>query len=306
MPSPYAEFYAQGNPNVGVQFMPATETYPEEGQKGFANPALVGRLRELEPTSYLLLGEEFAQIAPEVTSAHFNEIDELGLTREESVNQVYFGQLVLNGFEGEKATELVAVKPFRHSKDAAHEAGAMHTVNGLDPRRGAPLSYEPLGFYKMGDGRTALLTRYDHPVRTQDTVFWHPDREPTTTEIARGLNHGAFALASLHHYGLTHGDAQVKNIAYDNRGVRYVDLTALASHAPDVGVDPFTVRQRIGGDLRKYVTSLAVKSCLETDEYIGPVSEVFAPMYVRIASASESRVPEEARFRSDEIVEMML
>jgi hypothetical protein len=221
------------------------------------------------------------------------------------VNQVRFGQLVLNGVSGEKATELIAVKPLRSSIDVAHEAGAMQVLNTLDPRRSAPLSYEPLGFYKTDDGKTALLTRYDHPVRTQDTVFWNPNREPTPTEVIRGLNHGAFALASLHRYKFTHGDAHVKNIAYDNRGVRYVDLTNLASYGYNHRVDPATVRQRIYSDVWKYVTSLAKKSRLPADAYVTPVREVFAPMYARVVSAPESRVPREAQFSREEIADIL-
>lgn len=305
MPSSVAEIYPQGSADSEVQFMPVADSLPYEGQKGFANAAAVERLRDVPKGTYLLLGEPFAQVSPYTVAAHFNEIGDLRLTREESNNGVLFGQLVLNNFEGEASTELVAVKPFKRPKEAAHEMGAMHAVNDLDPRRRTPLSYEPLGFYKMPDGRTALITKYDHSVRTQDTIYWNPDREPSPAEVTRALNHGAFALGSLHHYGLTHGDAQVKNVAFDTHGVRYPDLADLASHGGGNTVDPFTVRRRVEYDLRKYVTSLATKSYLGHDDYIEPVAATFAPMYTRIAGTLGSQVPQEARFQPDEIVEMM-
>lgn len=305
MPSFSAEMSPyRGDPNE-VVFLSADVCMPPADAEGFDSPAATKALKGVEPGSFVLFSQEFALVGPDAVSAHFSDVQGLELTREEHSHDVRFGQLVLATHGGGTHTEQVAIKQFDHPSQAAYEIGATMVVNGIEPRRqGSPLSFVPLGFWREQDGKTSMITKYDSSVLTQDIIFWNPNRPPADREVVSALSYAAFALGGIHANGYALGDPQVKNIGRDLRGVRYVDLETMRH----VTVGPVAL-ERTTRDLSVYLNSLT--SRLEEDHpnseeappnYRDQIVRIFAPRYRKIVSAAYSKVPEEARLQSEEII----
>lgn len=81
---------------------------------------------------------------------------------------------------------------------------------------------------KKANGATGLVTLFEHGITSSDITFWanrdinpeklRPDR------IKTALHDCAWSLGYLHSVGLIHGDAEVKNLAHDDRNARFIDL----------------------------------------------------------------------------------
>lgn len=280
-----AEWPTKRGPEGEVYFIPYESIIPTKRDKGFAASGVTNDVRSIEPGSFLLLAEPFAVLSTDSkTVAHFNEIPELSLSRQRSAQEVIFGQLVVSSATTPEAVELVAIKPYNLARGAVQEAGALHVVNNLDPDHNRLLAFEPLGFYRMPDGRqSGLITRYDASVITQDNLLWNPDRPPTDAEVCQAFSQAAVALGGLHYHSLAHHDAQVKNIARDNKGVRIVDLTELRH----VGSNEEDARLSVQDDIRKYMASLSHVDDPNGEgverKYSEALMDVFVPSYISAA-----------------------
>ncbi|MET1033003.1 MAG: hypothetical protein ABWX94_00725 [Candidatus Saccharimonadales bacterium] len=299
-----SEWPGQQGPEGVAYFVPSDSIVAGPRDKGLAASALTHDVRSIDDGDFLLFNTPYAVIAEDNgTVAHFNEVPELGLSRQRSAQEVVFGQLIVSSQTEREAADLVAIKPYNLLRGAVQEAGALHVVNGLVPGRTRPLSFEPLGFYRTPDGnQTGLITRYDASVISQDNLFWDPERDPTELEASRAFHHAAVALGALHSHSLAHKDAQVKNIARQNRGVRIVDLTDLR-RMKDEGAAADVV-----DDIGKYASSLNHVDDADgrgggnfARDYTDLFVDTFIPRYVSAINDKTSLLPHSARLSPENI-----
>jgi hypothetical protein len=140
-------------------------------------------------------------------------------------------------------------------------------------------------------------------------LFWDSEKVPSQEHVKKALSRCAFALGSLHYYGLIHLDAQAKNLAADNVGVRFIDLeSAAAFPVTDGVVDPEGTRAGIIDDIQKFAGSLNRPFTEEEDlakrDYSVPFKTHFATSYSRAVRLPSSLVPQEARLTPAEVADL--
>lgn len=290
---------ATQTPIGSVHFMPQQVLKLPNTGKGFIRRETQQSIAAIPEGDFLLIPGQFSTVATSGATAHFNINPEKAQTREESRNKVQFGQLIVHDPDNRERVEYVAMKPLDTPNRAAREFGAISTINALASKGRLSPALQPLGFYRSpDDGRFSLLTKYEHGILTLDNLFWDPDYEPTERQIRAGLGHCALSLAELHSNGIAHADAQVKNIAADNQGVRYVDLEGAQELAMASGrLDPFGARR---------LMEIDVRTCLESLDGYGVelIAESFTPIYHELITQDGSVVPPEAVLEVREIAEM--
>ncbi len=291
----------------GISELPAGDVLPMADKAactprlgcGFVSRETKRSLSAMQGGEFMLLRHEFGAVALTGARAHINLHHEKSYTRQASRNQVGFGQLVIKDADSRERVEYVAVKPLDTPGRAAREFGAMQTVNELAARGNLSPALRPLGFYKdREDGRVSLLTKYEHDILTLDNIFWDPNFTPSERQLRAAMGHCAVSLGELHSNGIAHTDAQVKNIAADNRGVRYVDLEGAQELVAASGlVNPVAARHLIEMDVRE---------CLESYNGVGVefIEESFTPPYLDIVTSEGSFVPQEAVLDPQEIAHM--
>ena len=184
-------------------------------------------VRRLGVGGYLLDEFKFQDLAynPGDSRATMYEVEDFEKGRQKNSHGLIFGQLVLRSQYDREKQALVAIKPHDTPKDAMHEFNVTNYINGYGKPTRPILAFEPLGFHRFEDtGQYGLITRYDEAVISYDNVFWDPEFEPTEEQVRKALGKCGVALAMIHNFGLSHGDAQVKNFASDNHGIRLIDL----------------------------------------------------------------------------------
>ncbi|HSX00015.1 MAG TPA: hypothetical protein VLH38_03195 [Patescibacteria group bacterium] len=285
-----------------IEFVPAEGIAPSSKLRELAPPDLLIAVKGMEANSFLLLDEAFTSIAadPPASEAQFSLWPDLGRGREASAHGVVFGELMLAS-EDNSVTEFVAVKPFDTAKDAVREYGAIDHVNRLHPNGSRPLSLEPLGFFHGENGQVSLITAYDQSIRTWDRVFWDPNHVPSTAEVRRALGQSAYSLAAMHDHLSTHGDAQVKNMGADRRGVRYVDLETFSRFQVD---DGSALHEAVERDLGTFLSSLNGGITTRQSDYTEAVASHFVAPYIRITQSPLSSLPESAQMTGDQILSL--
>ncbi len=287
---------------------PATNTFVD------ANRELTSRVKAMEPGDFLLARKEFKDIAERGVVGQFVEaIDEdadnkMAYTRERNSHGVLFGQLIMRSVFDKEKNSFVALKPFDFPKEAIHEFGVTEFVNGFGKPRRPLYAMNPFGFYRFENGQTGLLTEYEEPVISYDTLFWDPDTEPTPQQVQKAMGHVALALGTLHLMRLSHGDAQVKNFAADNKGIRLIDLeSAQGFPFKDGTFNEQLIRNRIAEDIDTFVNSLnaGIEDTSRYRDYSGQIGSIFAPKYVRTINVHGSRVPESARMSVCDITKLV-
>jgi len=202
---------------AGLVSVIATADIPDPARK-LATGELVEWIRETPAGSFALDRRFLPGISDQAHTAQFIEIEEHSKTREESArHQVRFGQLLLHSPDDAEQSLYVAVKPFNTPRQAAHEyAVASYFSNGSIP---GITTFRPLGVfnYAFGDGKNkyGVMSNYRHSVRSLDTVLWNPNAVNDAAMVSKALGRAALTLGTLHINEWTHGDAQVKNIAWD-------------------------------------------------------------------------------------------
>lgn len=190
--------------------------------------------------------------------ATFIEKDEFSGGRDESAHQVRFGQLILNGRDFRDLPEFVAVKPFEDRADLYREWAAHEYLNSLADRQ---IGYINLGVHNDRKGVESIVSQYDHDVVTFDSSFWVDPYDPNADGwlrpeiLQRHAKLGAKGLGFLHGVGMTHGDAQVKNLAADRFGFRAVDLESAEILDEESLHDPSSLT-RLGRDIRVFIDSM--------------------------------------------------
>lgn len=207
-----------------------------DGQDLMTDAKLRSTAKQMGAGSLLLARSEFAFLSGADLSGSFVEDPELGFGREESGHVVYFGQMLLTSSEDYERPVLVAMKPYDDNLDGAiHELAVNTYINLVNEY---PRAFQPLGLYKTPKGDYILITSYDHPVITFDSILWaDKDEEPNALEpefVKKVLRMGAFGVGLIHGHGFSDSDAQAKNQGADNKTVRLVDLEEARFFPADV------------------------------------------------------------------------
>ncbi len=241
----------------------------------------------LPPGEFLLDAGNYTDISPHDTyQAEIVPLDELRQGRKESGHEVLFGQLLIRSQGVYELNTLVALKPYDTATAAVHEDSALRLVNQRLPRNygpdGVPASLRPMGICRFEDGATGLITEYDPTIHSYDNLFWNDNPTQHTDErVARSLARCGLAMGRLHSEGLLHGDAQIKNWAADNHGIRYVDLEDM-THAPTTKSGELKVEDYAEGiyeELSTFVCSLTGRAQNSQKNYDSQLDEHFWPIY---------------------------
>lgn len=251
----------------------------------FEGSRLAGKLRQLRAGTFMAIDSEFGDIETGDASLKANayEIPEMSKGRQESKWVVKFGQLVLRSkSQGERA-ELVAMKPMPPQAAAREYHASEAVADALYDVHGYRTTFANLGFFRDKlSKKISLVTRYEHSVQSADVVMWNRSQVPSSEQVVDVFRKAANSLADLHGQALVgHGDAQPKNIASDNRGVRIIDLEgALDFKARSGELDTFRIPRIIEDDLRMFLTRLGGVGLQLVDEH-------FAERYVERLAESE-------------------
>lgn len=221
---------------------------------------LIAAAKSTQPGTFLLDRRYLPGISDLATRAHFIEIAEHGETREASGHGVVFGQLMLHSVDDGEHSLYVAIKPLDQVEEAAQEYGvgsffASGNVPGVT-------TFTPTGFYTLDTGQPAVISRYRHPVRSLDTIFWNPETIGNKAMTAKAMGRAATTLATLHMNHWARGDAQAKNFAWDvTRPTGDTVLIDLETVEPfpllDNGaLDDVAAAELINNDLESFIGSL--------------------------------------------------
>lgn len=165
------------------------------------------------------------------TRASFTERPDLSKGRDEGRHGARFGQMIINGSGLHERPTLVSIKPFDYSsaENPADQLSNEWLMNDFLNSIGEDQqAFIPLGVWKNVEGISHLITLYEHDVISYDNVFW-VDRNANSEALRPESIEHAFkdcltGLGYLHGVGVTHGDAEAKNLAAGRRGVRFIDL----------------------------------------------------------------------------------
>lgn len=148
--------------------------------------------------------------------------------REDSHNKVFFGRLWAIPEEGAERQARIAVKPIpAERKDGMLGELALFQYMG----RLALPTFTPAGVHISENGTNHLLTYFNGPVATMDTVDW---ANLPQEEIWNELRFAVDSLALLHSNMLFHGDLYFRNIGFNERGETVIvdpELTVSAKDA---------------------------------------------------------------------------
>lgn len=238
-----------------------TEQSPEfrlweiRGETDVDNKTKKHLVRSLGRHSVALDAGKYCRLPKKGLTSTFIEQPDFGYGREDSRHGVRFGQLILNGPGVHEIPDLVAIKPFEERGGLYNEWASNAYVNGLfDEQR----AYLPLGILKDEHGVPAMISLYEHGIKTADNVFW-ADRELSPEAlradvIKRTATTCMYGLGLMHGARLVHGDAQAKNLGSDARHVRFIDLED-SLLIPADGVDSAVYTDKIIKDIATFIGS---------------------------------------------------
>lgn len=271
-------------------------------------------VKGINPGDFLLFYDQFSDVSAEHLKVSFQELsdtedeNQLSQTRRRNSHGLLFGQLVLTSQKDKEKGALTVIKPFATASDALHEYAATSYVNAFTKHNRPVQGLVPTGIHRFEDGSFGLLTKYEHEVISYDNTFWDPEIEPTPEQIEKAMGKIALALAKMHLMGITHGDAQVKNFATDNHGIRLIDLES-ASGFPIVQneFNPDLVASRISEDIDTLVNSFntGIENKLDYRDYDEALERWFIPRYVGAVSLPESKIPKKAQLKPRQIVKLI-
>jgi len=253
------DFYPEVRPIEGVPLLPIKQE--------FSIPELKNALQDTSNT-FFLKPEFMRDLGLDhyaLRSARFTDRPDWRVGREDSTQQVFFGELELTtdiGLDGKSRTIPIAIKPYILAKKAAiHEFVALDLINEHKNME----SFHPIGFWAQDSSNIFLLTRFENEVKTLDNINWMlngTDMLNEHFEPFAALRACAKILAFMHSQGFVHRDAQIKNMGIDSHGIRIVDLTQLRRISlPDFGYDNDS-RLMVLGDFKLLTESVVDRSYL--------------------------------------------
>lgn len=246
-----------------------------------ANQQIRKTLLAMDNGQFLLDTNQFREL-DDIESA-FGEMrksDEFGYGRHKNTHGLEFGQLTVQTGQDKNRQILLALKPFDTPKAAAHEHIATHYINSFADEDTPLPSFRPVGFYRDVNGQFCTLTEYDSKVQSFDNIFWDLEATPKDEQVKKALSRCALSLSILHDRGLSHGDAQVKNLATDNNGIRFIDLEAARVHS----VDREQASSVMLEDISTFFSSLTSGGNGEQSDYINATLDALNANYIQTAS----------------------
>lgn len=182
----------------------------------------------LEPGLYLDSAETLSKSTHEPdTSLWFQPQPAHRLTREDSHNKVFFGRLGIVPEENTDSHIQIAVKSMDNSR-AERLTGELAMFQYIG--RLSLSTFRPAGFL-VGEKASHLLTYFDGPVATMDTVDWQKmTQEEAWSELGKAVD----TLTFLHSNMLFHGDPWFRNIAFDETGDTVIIDPELTSSAQEL------------------------------------------------------------------------
>ena len=244
--------------------------------QSFGNTTISNKLHAANPGDMLFIPDQLQSLISSDTSfkATFEPDESLRQTREQSVGHaVQFGRLALESDNHIPVQEYVAYKSELSVEQAVREAAVSRFINTENV---VGRTYEPLGFYKQSDSDVALITRFAGQTEAFDNVLWKNSSEVTDEQIEDALSKAAISLAYLHAGGITHGDAQPKNIAWDTQSNNpwYVDLETARRHIKDIDRELFMVEAT--DDLQ---TFMLYQPLMRSKDMFELVAEIYIKSY---------------------------
>jgi len=210
-----SELTARETGTTAAKGLAYVEDFPmvDDPTQGLVSRTLLSQIETVGTREFLLDGRFLPGISELTLDAELVRVKDHGKTRGESRHAILFGQLLLSGEDEAEHSLFVAVKPFSGSLEAAKEYSvtsymAAGNIEGCD-------TFRPVGVTRNRAGNPAMITLYQHPVRSMDGIFWNEDLVHEESIVDKALGRAAVALARLHSAGWVHGDFEVKNAAWD-------------------------------------------------------------------------------------------
>lgn len=212
-------------------------------------------IRKMGRGTVMLDAEKYFMLPDHGLNATFIEQPDFAYGREDSRHVVRFGQMLLNGPGIHESPDFVAIKPFDDKKELYNEWAANHYINSVfDDQR----AFMPLGIVRDKHGDMNMITLYEHGVKTADAVFWADKESQPEALRAKVIENTAitcmYSLGLMHGARLIHGDAQAKNLGWDNRQARFVDLESAALIPRDAVQEAIYV-DRVMKDVQIFIQS---------------------------------------------------
>jgi tRNA A-37 threonylcarbamoyl transferase component Bud32 len=227
------------------------------------------RLRKIGRGAVVLDADRYFMLPDHGVTASFIEQEDFSYGRQDSRHQVRFGQMILNGQGVHESPDFVAVKPFDDKKELYTEWAANNYLNSVfDDQR----AFMSLGVMRDKHGGMNMISLYEHGVKTADTVFWADKESEPEALRAKVIENTAitcmYSLGLMHGVRLVHGDAQAKNLAWDNRQPRFVDLEGAALIPKD------EVQEAIHIDKIMKDVQVFIESTMQVEENQDQIAEV--------------------------------
>ncbi len=243
----------------------------------FLNPDDLMRRGELTPRLKGLAEGDIIVLSDSETAPHIAKESLLKLRpdyrkgRERSLHEVWFADMNILGTGNNEANLLrqpIAIKPSLNQGDEWLVSREFRLANKLNANE--KVTFEPYGFIR-NNKKIGMITKFEEGVTTFDNII-SPEKSPTQSEIHWALSCAAETLIYLHAKGLSHGDFQAKNTAYDsNLKPRIVDITTIKNIS-----DPLEATD----DLEFYIESLSDFGRQSTSISSEQVSSFFLEPYI--------------------------
>jgi len=198
-------------------------------------------------------------------SAYFTLQPAWKVTREDSKQGVFFGELELVTGAGQACEEPVACKPFTAREEAVHEYASIKQVGKL----GFVKPLDPVGIYVDDEGQPVLMTRFEDDLDTLDKIDWREaGRQPSegARDLFSALGRFALIFGRLHANGFVHRDAQAKNMAISDDGARLLDFVQMRRcidlENPEAGMVE-SLEQAMYKDVKTLIESMLLDGLLD-------------------------------------------
>lgn len=202
----------------GLDYVHGRETHSLPDLSGFIHHG--GKFTRpdinFEPGLFLADGYmgQNTEVGETVTTNHltFNVQPSNRLGREDSHHKVFFGKLISDCLDGEQPTvnEQIAVKPLDNIGTLLGELAMFQYMNMLN----LP-TFQPVGILVSGTRPHHMITKFEHPVDTMDTVNW---QDLNLDERYDQLDYALETAVMLHTKMLFHGDLEFKNVGFNDTG----------------------------------------------------------------------------------------
>jgi hypothetical protein len=204
--------------------------------------------------------------------------------REDSHNNVFFGKLWAKMANGSEEHIQVSAKPLpkERTERLKGELAAFQYLGSL-----ALPTFRPAGLFVTENDNNYLMTYFDGPVATMDTINWG---EVPRHELWYELEPAIDTLTMLQRKALFHGDLYFRNIAFNERGETVVvDPEHMVS-----AKDAFDTLEGVGLDQLDDQQEVALRSIVRL------MQKDFADVETSIEQSVLRRLPKRERPRTSE------